>query len=247
MAKGVFRFSDFLKVYNQNPSLKSGCIVDTSILFAYSYPNDLFNQVAIELFEYLAELKIPLQTNANIRAEFINNYFQVLVPESLNDLHQMPGLKCSEEVRKKLASNYTTLNEARKTGKSYKFNSGKISEWKQLFRKGNLPTQDGWFSFCSSYTAARMEGIWESTCNEAGINFLSLRGSEAKDWVVGSIEWADVEKIVGSYGIGSFDAMIANLFIGSHFAGLITADMDLAKTVSRISKGNKFIFIPDDL
>jgi len=47
--------------------------VDTSILFAVSYPNDANNTAASELFDYLAELKIPAFTNVNIRAEFMSS------------------------------------------------------------------------------------------------------------------------------------------------------------------------------
>jgi predicted nucleic acid-binding protein len=66
--------------------MAKGCIVDTSILFAVSYPNDAHNTAASELFDYLAELKIPAFTNVNIRAEFIQNQFLVIVPEGLADL-----------------------------------------------------------------------------------------------------------------------------------------------------------------
>lgn len=247
MSGGIYKFSDILKVLNIRPELKRGCIVDTSILFAFSYPNDTFNKVAVELFEYLGELKVPVFTNANIRAEFINNYFQVLVPEALNDFYQYPAIALPQELDKKLASNFTFLYEARKTGKSYKFSSGKVDEWKKIFRKNNIGDQDGWFSFCSSYVSHNLDGVWENTCDEAGINFLSLRGSDSKDWMTGQIDWKDMVKIVGNFGVGSFDAMIANLLLGSHFEGLITADIDLAKAVSRLSDGAKMIFVPDSI
>lgn len=88
MLGDILNFSDLLKMVNARPTLKRGCLVDTSILFAYAYPNDRFNKPSTELFEYLHELEVPLFTNANIRSEFINNYFQSVVPEALNDFYQ---------------------------------------------------------------------------------------------------------------------------------------------------------------
>ncbi len=37
---GVIRFSEVLKTVSAQPTLKNGCLVDTSILFAASYPPD---------------------------------------------------------------------------------------------------------------------------------------------------------------------------------------------------------------
>lgn len=137
----VFRFSEILKVKSTNPDLEKGCIVDTSILFAVSFPNDAHNTVASELFEYMRELK--------------------------------------------------------------------------------------------------------DTCHEVGINELTLRGSDAKVWMTGPIDWGDVYTIIGNYGIGSFDAMIINLFLNSHFPALITADKEIARTIQDKKSTGKFVFVPD--
>ena len=142
---GVFRFSEILKIKSSFPGLQKGCIVDTSILFALSYPNDHFNNASSELFDYLAELKIAAYTNVNIRAEFINNQFLVMVPEGLSDFYTSHSKIVSRKLYGKLQSNYTTLSESRKTGKSYKFSNSKIEEWRKLFREENSNQQNGWF------------------------------------------------------------------------------------------------------
>lgn len=245
MSGDILNFSDFLKAVNTQPTLKRGCLVDTSILFAYAYPNDRFNKPSTELFDYLRELEVPLFTNANIRSEFINNYFQSVVPEALNDFYQYSGLDFSEELRSKLASNYATLYAARKSGNSYKFNSNKVDEWRKLLRKNNLQTEDGWYALCSGYASQYLSNVWESTCEQAGVNFLTLRGSDAKAWMTSSIEWSDMVSIIGNYGIGSSDAMIVNLFMNSHFEGIFTADIEMAKVISKISNGKKLVFVPD--
>lgn len=244
---GVYRFSEILKVKSAHPDFQKGCIVDTSILFALSYPNDNFNNSAAELFDYLEDLKIAVYTNVNIRAEFINNQFQVIVPEALSDLYTSQAKNVSDKLYRKLQSNYTTLSEARKTGKSYKFSNSKIEEWRKLLREQNSNQQDGWFEFCSSFISHRVEAIWEDTCDAAGVNFLTLRGTDAKTWMTGPVDWKDMASIVGNYGIGSFDAMIINLLMNSHYEAIITADREIAKIVSKISTGKKLVFVPESL
>ena len=243
----IYFFSDLLKMLNTRPALRRGLLVDTSILFAYAYPNDRFNRASVELFEYVSDLKVPLFTNANIRSEFINNYFQSVVPEALNDFYQNSDFNFSEELRSKLASNYAVLYAARKSGNSYKFNINKIDDWRKLLRKSTIGNHDTWFYFCAGYASQYLENVWESTCEQAGVIFLSLRGVGANSWVTGPIEWAGMVTIVGNYGIGSSDAMIVNLFMNSHFEGIFTADIEMAKAISKISKGEKLVFVPDKL
>lgn len=81
---GIIQFSEVLKTAQSNPSLQRGCIVDTSILFAASYPPDEFNTEAEELFDFLLDLEIPAYTNVNIRAEFINLHMRVMIDLSSN-------------------------------------------------------------------------------------------------------------------------------------------------------------------
>lgn len=247
MASGVFGFSDILRMKSVHPDFEKGCIVDTSILFAMSFPNDAHNTVAIQLFEYLRELGIPPATNVNIRAEFIQNQFQVLVPEGLCDLYSEYGKRLSQPVYKKLQSHYTMVNEAKDSGRSYKFTNTKVSEWRTFLRENSITGRDAWFEFCQDFISHRIETAWEDTCAEIGLNFLSLRGSDAKDWTTGPIEWKDASLLVGNYGIGSFDAMILNLFLNSHFPILITADKEIVRAFQNLNPPRKFIFTPDRL
>lgn len=247
MSEGIYKFSDILTLKSKNTNFRKGCIVDTSILFAVSYPNDSHNTEASELFDYLSELEIPAYTNINIRAEFIQNQFQVMVPEGLADLYSRHGKSLREVIYKKLQSNYTTITEARNKDISYKFTVSKISEWREFLRMHSYSDYDAWFKFCHDYINSRIESTWEKTCDEVGVNFLSLRGVNTKEWITGPLDWKDVSSLVGNYGIGSFDAMILNLFVNSHFPILITADKEVAKTIQTLNLPGKFVFIPDKL
>ena len=243
----IYKFSDILKLKALHEDFEKGCIVDTSIVFAVSYPNDNHNSSAAELFEYLIELKIPVFTNVNIRAEFIQNQFQVMVPEGLADLYFKHGKKLSQTVYKKLQSNYTMINEAKNKGLSYKFSNSKISEWRDFVRENYLQDSDAWFDFCQAYINHRIEQMWDDTCEEVGVNFLTLRGSDSKKWMTGPIDWKDASSLVGNFGIGSFDAMIVNLFLNSHFPILITADKEIARTIQVLNPIGKYVFVPEKL
>jgi predicted nucleic acid-binding protein len=243
----IFRFSDILRLRNVNSNLQKGCIVDTSILFAISYPNDAHNPVAVELFDYLSELQIPVHTNVNIRSEFIHNQLQVMIPEGLSDMYSKDGKSLHESIYKKLQSNYTTVSEARNKNLSYKFSNSKVVEWRDFFRKNITSGRDAWFNFCRDFISHRIQNVWEQTCNEVGVNFLSLRGSDTKNWLTGPVDWKDADALVGNYGIGSFDAMIINLFLNSHFPALVTADKEIARTVQDLKPEGKFVFVPDKL
>lgn len=243
----IFRFSDILRMKNLNPDLEKGCIVDTSILFAMSYPNDVHNPVAVELFEYLSELQIPVYSNVNIRAEFIHNQLQVIIPEALSDMYTKHGKSLSEPIYKKLQSNYTTVSESRKNNSSYKFSNSRISDWRAFFRENSTSGRDAWFNFCRDFVSQRIENVWDETCDEVGLNFLSLRGSDTKSWLTGPVDWKNADSLVGNYAVGSFDAMIINLFLNSYFPALITADKEIARTVRDLAPSGKFVFVPDRL
>jgi UDP-galactopyranose mutase len=97
---------------------KNGCIVDTSILFSASYGPDVFNTASEELFEFLADLKIPTFTNVNIRSEFIDLHRRVMIPEGLSDLYSDYGKSLDSILYAKLQSVYASLSTARKESKS---------------------------------------------------------------------------------------------------------------------------------
>ena len=53
--------------------------------------------------------------------------------------------------------------------------------------------------------------------------------------------------VTGRFGIGSFDAMIINLFLNSKFSMMVTADRDLVYVIEALKPDGKFVCIPDRL
>jgi hypothetical protein len=141
---GVVRFSEVLKTVSARPTLKRGCLVDTSVLFAASYPPDEFNNESEELFDFFSELEIPVYTNVNIRAEFIDQHRRVMVPEGLSDMYTSQGKAVHSVVYAKLQSVYTSLSTARKTGQPYKFNEDQIKSWRRTLRLHHLKNQNAY-------------------------------------------------------------------------------------------------------
>lgn len=242
---GVIYFSEILKTVSSHPKIKNGCIVDTNILFAASYTPDFFNRQSEELFEFLAELEIPLYTNINIRSEFINKQRHVMIPEGLSDLYTSNEKINDRVLYAKLQSNYTRVSESRKTGKPYKLDENQIKSWRKLLRERQLKNNDGWMQFCSDYLKGKIEIVWDTACDEFGVNFLSVRENDKPNWLEGDLTWNGMANIIGEYGIASSDAMIINLFLNSNFSAIITADSEIAYVIEKMAPSNKFVIIPD--
>jgi len=103
--------------------------------------------------------------------------------------------------------------------------------------------RDGWQIFCEDYLKGKIEKIWDKAVDELGINFIAIRDSEIHPLLTEKVSWNGVYEIMGSFGIGSFDAMIINLFLKSCLSLLITADEQMAYTVGKMTK-DKFVLIP---
>ncbi len=58
---------------------KSGCLIDTNVLFAANFNLDYFHDEAVEIFNILTEEKVPVYANVNIRSEFINLARRVVI------------------------------------------------------------------------------------------------------------------------------------------------------------------------
>lgn len=244
---GIIRFSDLLKTTSAQPSVKNGCFVDTSILFAASYPPDEFNTQAEEIFDFLAELEVPVFTNVNVRSEFIDLHRRVMIPDGLGDLYTAYGKSLDGVLYAKLQSINTSLTTARNTGKPFKFDENQIKSWRHLLQSRQLKGNNGWLQFCADFLQNKIEAIWDKTCDELGVNFFSLRNTDQSDWLAGELRWEDMASIVGRFGVGSFDAMIINLFLNSKFSLMVTADRDLAYVIEALKPEQKFVCVPDRL
>jgi predicted nucleic acid-binding protein len=102
-------------------ALKHGCIVDTNVLFAASYPSDKFNKWTEKAFKLLHKYKIPIYTNINVRFEFLELYRREIILKGL--LRMFDNLKGSldGEIKTHLEKLKDKVHKARSKNKPFKF------------------------------------------------------------------------------------------------------------------------------
>ncbi len=71
-----------LPAYLADKANRLGCFVDTSVLFSETYPLDRLNEESDRAFDVLVDLDVPVFTNINVRAEFLEAHRRVLIAES---------------------------------------------------------------------------------------------------------------------------------------------------------------------
>ncbi|MCO5143905.1 MAG: hypothetical protein M9962_12510 [Oligoflexia bacterium] len=227
------------------PAIKTGCIVDTNIVFAASFPLDTNNEWSEQIFEILHRLEIPIYTNQNVRSEFIDLNRRVLVPEGLVDFYEDFSQDLSGEIESKLKSLKTRKAKATAENRTFKFSDNEIKEYMQLFEQETHSSQkNAWYYFCKSYLYNYIEHVWEEAVSNLQLNFLGTREIDLNNFFNRPPSWEKMVKIVGLSGIGSSDAMIINLFQESKIPLIITADRAFKNTLLSFIPENKFILVP---
>ena len=239
------KISDFENSVENYPELKQGCIVDTNVLFAGSYPLDVHNDWADEVFKSLNRFGIRAYTNLNVRSEFLDLQRRVLIPEGLVGFYE----DFSESLEGKFYEELKYLNRKAKTARDekrvFKLNDSEIKKFMELF--GHEPGSDGpsgWTAFCKSYFSPYISNVWDNAVTNLKINFLGTREIESKEFFEKHPSWENMIAILGESGIGSADAMILNLFKESTLPLLITADKAVKNTMLNSSFSGKFVLCP---
>jgi hypothetical protein len=228
-----------------NPELKLGCIVDTNVVFATSFPLDTYNEWGEQVFHTLHKLDIPIFTNLNVRSEFIDLNRRVMIPEGLVDFYENFTGTLDERIEASLKSLRTRKRKANEEGKTFKLNDSDIKQYMDLLDGFKHPSgEDGWPIFCREYFAPYIQNTWEEAITIMKISFLGTREIESKQYFDRHPSWENVMKIVGLSGIGSSDAMIVNLFQESKIPMIVTADKAVANTVLNLMPLSKFVLAP---
>lgn len=130
----LLKIEDLEQKIAQNPALKIGCIVDTNVVFATSFPLDTYNDWGEEVFDILHKLNIPIFTNLNVRSEFIDLNRRVLIPEGLIDFYDDYSELLNGEIESSLKSLKTRKNKANTENRTFKFNDTDIKQFMQMFK-----------------------------------------------------------------------------------------------------------------
>lgn len=238
---GVISIDQLEQLAAQKDTFKNGCLHDTNILISISLPIDPKNSAAEELVQRLSKLNIPLYSNVNIRAEFLEIQRRVLIPETLIEFYESNSEGIDEVLTAKLRSIQSSYREAIKNKKVYKFSDDRIKEMRTLLSTYIFGEKNAWMYFCENFLAPQLESVWDEVVQICHLNFIKIRDGEQHPLLTSKISWDGVTHIMGKYGLGSADSMILNLLLSSKLEIVATADGDIQYIVDSLKDQGKFV------
>ncbi len=237
---GLISIEELEELAIGHPNFKNGCLLDTNILLSASLPIDPMNEEAEHLIRKLADLKIPLYSNVNIRAEFLEVQRRVLIPECLIDFYEIHS-EIDGLVGQKLKSVQTSYRRSLEQKKVYKFPDDRIKEFRDLLSEITINGKDGWLYFCETFLAPQLSVVWEDVVELCHLNFIKIREGEVHPLLTAKVSWDGVTDIMGKNGLGSADAMILNLLLSSKLELVATADGDIQYMSNFLRSRGKFV------
>jgi hypothetical protein len=238
-------FSDLdLSIQRSNPI---GVFADTSVIFAATYPPDIFNADCEKAFETLAKFSTPTFASVNVRAEFLENHRRAYIADSLVDFLEDMASFLSGPLLLKLQSHKKTHRKNIDEGRSNKLNVDQIKIFRRELRQFTWMRQDGWKTLCQRYLKPQITSEWEKAEKHLSLNFISSRSNDLSPYLDKIPDWVRAVNFIGEYGISSADAMILNMFLCSKIPILLTADLEMADCVIQASDGTRQVFVPDSI
>lgn len=231
-------FEDYLDGLQVEPL---GCFVDTNLLFAADYDTHRLFEEAVKLGETILKRKIPIFSNATIRSELLELKRRVLIGEALLDFLAFGQKYLPISVFNALKSLKTSTDKAVAASEHYLLGDRKIKGYRNLFEEQIGP--GAWRDFCSKFIGDKLQSEWTAQVDRKGVNYLDGRPS---GFLTGPVEWEDTIALIETYGIGTSDAMIVNIFLKSVLPFMVTADSDVAYCMASI-ESDKVIVVPDAL
>jgi hypothetical protein len=144
----VLTKADQLAKHLAGHGCEPGCLADTGFLYAASYMDDRVYNLAVEVFEVLAEFDIPIYANVISRMEFIDLIFRKQV--TLGAVQMFHGITPAN-VNSRLFNLLKNIRDQDVAHKR-KNQSYKISDRRLKDLKDELETAAGseaWTKFCS--------------------------------------------------------------------------------------------------
>ena len=117
---------------------------------------------------------MPVFTNVNVRAEYMEAHRRVLIAENLIDLLEDLESKLTGPLFEKLKSHHTAYRKKIKEERSAKMDVGQIKMFRELLSKLDTPEGSGWEVFCKGYLHDKLMPIWEYVTDDLNVNFISL-------------------------------------------------------------------------
>lgn len=237
---GLISIDQLDELVRRYPNFKNGCLLDTNILLSASLTIDPMNEAAELLVRKLANLKIPVYSNVNIRSEFLEIQRRVLIPECLVEFYETAE-ELEDIAAQKLKSVQTSYRKALENKKVYKFSDERVKEFRELLSTKPINGKNGWLYFCEKYLAPQISAVWDEVVDLCGLNFIKIREGEVHPLLTSRVSWEGVTDMMGKNGVGSADAMILNLLISSKLELVATADGDIKYMAESLRSQGKFV------
>ena len=243
--KFLWGYSEFEQLLKSHPAISTGILVDTNVLISATYEMDLFHEETTQFLDVLIGKQAPLFCNVNVRSEFLEIHRRIIFTEALLSFESVTkGSALDVEFRKKLSS----LRSNQKTREDQGRTPLRLSEADlKIFKSLVMQEDDGklWNKFSSEYIGDNLIEVWNSTVEKIGLNPLSLREEDKKQYIITVPDWEDAVRLMSSHGLSSSDAMIVNMFRSSVFELILSSDADIGTSVSMLKLPNKLCILPD--
>jgi predicted nucleic acid-binding protein len=234
LIKDIFAFEDSLKVVN------FGCFFDTSILFAFSYPLDIYNEKTEEISKILSKNGIQTFSNTNVKHEFLDLQRRTLIPECisdfLDDFEEFEDKELETQLKNIRGKFRTSINN----DQQYKMQPNHIKDLRKIFNKNG---SEKWGAFCQTYLKGKIGKAWDEVTKSLNLQLLNTRETEPGLYLNSIPDWDEAIRIVENFGLASSDAMILNIFNKSKIEILITADREMAETANECLSEEKIIYL----
>jgi hypothetical protein len=221
----VLRSLDALSSYLKTHELQPGCFADTGFLYGLAYKDDRLFDAANDVFDLLADYRMPVYANVISRLELIDLIFRKQVTSGcLQMFESCTSSSFHKEIFKLLKDIRDKNTAAKNKGKSFKIDETRLKKLRK-----NIDAQYGvqdWRDFCAKYVGSMLTSEWNIFEQELGLNFVELMEGHISHLFNSPLMWADMVQVMGEHGQRGPDAMIINLFTKSKFPLLITSDSD---------------------
>ena len=219
--RGLDSFKKFID------SSRSGVLADTDFLYASADTDDRLNDKALEAFEILEELEVPIYVNVISRMEFADLIFRKQLTIGAIETYEKMGSEDHRDLFNFLKSIRDENTAHRRSGQSYKVAEGRLKKLRAHFEG---VSETAWKVFCGQYAGEKLSNEWKILEEEFGMKFIEVLEGQTSDIIEKPLYWGDMIQVMGREGLRGPDAMITNLFIKSRLPLLITTDADIVKS-----------------
>lgn len=257
LAPRIERFRVSLWGYNElsilvdrHSGVEKGVVADTNILVSATYEPDNFHDDALAVIDQISDNAIPIFCNITVRAEFLEIHRRILFSEEILDFEaRVDKTKLPASLASMLTSyrnRYERKLKSKPDEPPLRLTDSEIKNFKFEMLQVVAPKGNLWSTLCENSVAKKIVNLWTEAEKVVGINFLSVRTNEDRNYLTRTPSWDEAIELMGKHGISSSDAMILNMYLCSIFEAIVSSDSDIGIAIKNENLPNKHCLLPDD-